>query len=146
MLQRLCARGLCKQINVILWILLLCLMKRYVDVIKCYKKLLIFYKKKKKKKQKNSKPSSCCCSSPPACGCDFLEAGCYPETRGRRPKPVKHFLFFSFFSFSNQSHVPPPPSNPLPSLGNQWPRSLEPPSEYWTRWLSNWWKRREGRP
>lgn len=55
MLQRLCAQGLCKQINVILWILLLCLMKRYVDVIKCLKNYSYFIKKKKKSKRTESR-------------------------------------------------------------------------------------------
>lgn len=104
------------------------------------KKLLIFYKKKAKV---NWKWSSCCSSFPPACDCDFLEAAA-----PRRPEADDQNQLNTFF-FPNQSHVSPPPSpssHPRPSLVNQWPRSLEPQAEYWSRWLSNWWKRREVRP
>lgn len=37
-----------KQINVILWLLILCLMKRYVDVKRCYKKYSYHFIYKKK--------------------------------------------------------------------------------------------------
>lgn len=39
-----------KQINVILWLLILCLMKRYVDVKKCYKKYSYHFIKKNNQK------------------------------------------------------------------------------------------------
>lgn len=73
-------------------------MKRYVDVIKCYKKKYSFYKKKK---SKTSESGVVVVLLPPVCGCDLLEVAA-PQ----RPEADDQNQLNAFF-FSNQRHVSP---------------------------------------
>lgn len=49
----LCLENFCEHINVILLLQILCLLKRYVDVKKCYGKNNIIFIKKEKKQPNN---------------------------------------------------------------------------------------------